>query len=471
MDARFAGAQRVAERRRRRLAIEGEEPGTAQPASLAAKRVDGAAGEDGRHAVSPLPALPLATIVPRAWWKHAAVDILLALVALALSAGAARLQQVAAALGGEAASMLQPSNPVLARWYSGTLLLLTGQMALLVWWARSQSAKDFSGRYRFWLRAAGCWLALNLCAATGLHKALAETVANGLPVEYQRHGMALWWVPTAIVAMTMAAGLRKEVRLCRPAKWLMCLGAACYAAASAVLWQPRWSVEGVSPPVATMGLAMLGHVCLLSGVWAFARHVIHVSADPPAILKRRMCIPRPHFRLKGRKQAPAHDEAVHQQTSAPAADGPNGRRRGRKTTEREVAVPTTASEETSSLEPIQDSRNHSGREPAVSTQPSASAAPPAREAGYDHQPAGDQPARPQPSSPLARQPVPVVPPSPAPPTLRLADPDEFPDDAGKEPDEPPGNLPGRPDLRGLSKKQRRKAIQEWRERQRRMQRE
>ena len=142
MENRFAGATDLADRRRRRLANE-----------------DPFAEPSGHHAVSGLEAISLCGAAPTdvdsqllrriispRLWKH---GVLLLAIASAFVAIIVVNQTRARDFGTDLS--------LVTRSFTGCLLLVSAQLALLIGWLRSRSAVDFQGRYRWWK-----WFALGL---------------------------------------------------------------------------------------------------------------------------------------------------------------------------------------------------------------------------------------------------------------------------------------------------------------------
>jgi hypothetical protein len=358
---------------------------------------------------------------------------------------------------------------------------MTGQLAMLVLWVRSQSTSDFSGRYRFWLRAAGIWFTASPIAATQLHAAWASSIARRWQLEFEGHEFVLWWAPAAATAVGIWWGLRQELRNCLPARILVVLGLLCYAGASAVIWQPRWLPPGIAATAAINGLTILGHASVMLSVWVFARHVIYICADPPPLPRRQARIPRPHFRLDGRKRTAADvAPSCHAPLTDQEAVKPKSRRALPSASQpRAVECPAEpdrisaldemrtgpGATQTADADPQHAMRTETSGGTADRPQTRHSRIPEGAQA-----PAGFNEKRELPpmQAPAATPPLPVNPGRPVGPVTaagaRLAAFEERLND--DERDEEGSDIPGRPDLRGLSKKQRRKAMQEWRERQR-----
>ncbi|RPI76747.1 MAG: hypothetical protein EHM42_14520, partial [Planctomycetaceae bacterium] len=136
MSGRFAGAERLGDRRRRRLATASEPAAAPQDQSVGkpdsgarAPRANSQIRIDPAPATPPPepPPLPLARIVPLSWWKYA----LAALVALGL-VGSLRYaawhsHEISLRAGPGVWQLIEPQTAPLATALSSLLLLLSAQ--------------------------------------------------------------------------------------------------------------------------------------------------------------------------------------------------------------------------------------------------------------------------------------------------------------------------------------------------------
>jgi hypothetical protein len=190
-----------------------------------------------------------------------------------------------------------------------------------------------------------------------------------------------------------------------------------------------------------------GHIGLFLSMWLHARHVLYFTSDPVSPLKSRWRIPRPHFRLPafGRNRSPKQE--------AQTADPPPARRK-RPTSVSSLKSPTeTASDRTQDHSPPMERTEAAGN-------------PHFRIDGRHQSPSVDVDE----TAPDAISGI------PRPRELARAAFTPTKDDTAAEhlaerdePDENEGEseqVPSTPDLRGLSKKQRRRLMQEIRQRER-----
>lgn len=349
METRFAGSERLGERRRRRLAVEADDVSPApdeivELSAVASPRrvVHGNAADGDVSPDSPLPALPLARLIPRAWWKY----LLAGLTGLALIAGIMAAGSYApawsATTGVRFDRLFSTGSSPATDWFAGLLLSTAAQLALVIWWGRSRSLKDFDGRYRVWTWAAAAWLVLSCCAATGAHRLLGDLAVAHLPGRVPHRAICGWLLPALVVAGRLLPALRREMSGCRASRWLLYAAGTFYVSAVAFEFDLfEATLAGRLRGVAQQSALLAGHLGLMLSMWAHARHVLYATADPGPVSSRLLRVPRPHFRLPGlrfrsraaiaeapveaktrksrRKSASSESAAIEEPESAPVA--------------------------------------------------------------------------------------------------------------------------------------------------------
>src|SRR5262245_40349395 len=269
MDARFAGSNRLGDRRRRRLAVESDET-LESPVELRA--LEGPAGVnrtvETAHATatppqSPTPQLPLASLVPLAWWKYALAGFAIAAASAGIVTAGWFAESWAESAGPGIGRLFgSPAAPV-AGWFSSLLLGLCAQGALLIRWARSRSAKDFDGRYRVWTWTAVVWALFSLAAGTGAHRALGETILPFWKPPIGHRDVLSWLIPAAGIGLAVFWLLRREMSGCRASRLLLDLAALLYLGASILQLEVDGRLAGFARSVAVEGAALAGHVALI----------------------------------------------------------------------------------------------------------------------------------------------------------------------------------------------------------------
>jgi hypothetical protein len=413
MGARFAGSQRLGDRRRRRLAVESDDvPGATDvgmglPGPTGNSRVGHGAHIDhpsgaGAHSLS----LPISALVPSQWWKYLiGGTVCLAMAACLLFAGVSVAKWPHTAENGIVSLFGFPEAKI-ATWFSSLLLTVSSQLALLIWWVRSQSLNDFDGRYWLWIRVAALWMALSLGMATDAARVLEESFVHVCGERAVGYSFLSWLIPAG-AGMWIVWSVAAEMRGCRWSRCLLWAGAVFHALAAGMCFKWHEAVALAHREVTFAAALLTGQVSIFLSMWIHARHVVHCTSEPAVSPNSAWRIPRPHFRF-------------------PAMRLPRPARRKKPA-------------------------------PTVEPGPTNRATPAAgKTASAVVSPAVERPST---------EPPPVVP-------IELSDlPNEAPftrpshgDDAGSSRSATEDQL--KPDLRGLSKKQRRRMQQEIRERER-----
>lgn len=473
MGARFAGSQRLGDRRRRRLAVETDEISDGRfrtdtlPAPAGSERtIDGAHTDYPSPDIAPTSSSPVSRFIPFEWWKY----LIGALSLLVISAGLLTVGWKAADLSptlGPGFERLYafPDAPA-ARWFSGLLLFVSAQVALFIWWARSQSHNDFDGRYWLWIRVACVWLIFSGCVATGAQEAFRETVLFFLPDISSRTANLAWLTPALALGLSIIAALAREMRDCRASRGLLWLAAGSYLCAAGLSLEVEYLLPQAVQPLLVQGCLSVGHVGLFLSMWWHARHVVHCTADPAMRPKSNWRIPRPHFRLLNFRLPQLGRKNQTGKGPQEAADPPISRRK------RPAKKTTVEPESTAELDPTGST--------AASRQQSESSGKPQFRVDDRHEvssgrmprapsgtpvevPAERIPARAPAAAPPARDAAAIE----MPPRMNHTPAESLPDRNGQdaEPDESDEHS-SKPDVRGLSKKQRRRMMQELRDRER-----
>lgn len=474
MDARFAGSQRLGDRRRRRLAVETEDSQTESSDAKGLASPEGMVRNLHREpvseqATSSVPDLPLGTLIPSQWWKYLAGGIGGALLAGGLLA-AAWYESIWSTLTGTGIPRLfrLPDAPV-AAWYSSLLLNVSAQLAILIWWGRSRSLKDFDGRYHVWTRTAGAWLLFSFCAATGAHDSLSTAILHFWPLKSPQAHVLLWLFPAAGLGLNRLLALDREMKDCRASRTLLYTAAVSYAIAGVLRLELAYPFSEKVHHLLAAGMALLGHLALFVSMWVHARHVLYFTADPSHAPRRRLRIPRPHFRLPRMNFGWKRKVSALPATSEPGAtERPARRRKPRKTPAKEVeAVTETPAPEASEVpQPAVSRRSFriDSRHPAPVPEPEPTPEPQIEAELENEQPAEEFRSSLQPEPSAAH----FEPEEPAgdrqEPEFSQREETHSQDDAGD--DEGTFGDGPKPDLRGMSKKQRRRILAELREKER-----
>lgn len=302
MSVSFAGSRSLDERRRRRLAVENDEPTSPRRRG---KRGRGSGKTDGRATAKEARCpshLPLRRIISPRIWKIWAIGLTGLVAVAAIVFLSLRAESLAAACGPEVAGLFDPrEGPVLQA--AGVLCwALSAQLSLLIWWGRSRSPNDFDGRYRIWFWAAAAQCAAALTAATAAHLAWCSAVSRRWNVEFWNYEALLWLAPAAGCGCVLLRDVRRELGSSRSAAVTFSLALLLWGGAAAETLGARFAASPAASALMGRGLFVLGSLAFFQSLLLYARHVFHVSCDPPRRRRGfRLRIPRPRLRLRGLK--------------------------------------------------------------------------------------------------------------------------------------------------------------------------
>ncbi|MCH7687247.1 MAG: hypothetical protein IH899_11295 [Planctomycetes bacterium] len=219
-------------------------------------------------------------ISPKAWklWGIGVMGLL---------AGAALLRagQFAAEAGSGTSDgfirLFDPANGRALRVYGSVMLLLSGQLAMLIWWVRSRSPLDFGGRYRVWMKIAAAGVAASLFLITDFHVLVMELIQGQTGINRSIQLELCWLAPVAIFAAFLLRMMHQEMRENRVSLVLLWT-----AAASGLM--TTLQIAGFPLPdsesdtqLVKAGTALFAQLGLMMSLLFHTRHVIYVSLDPP----------------------------------------------------------------------------------------------------------------------------------------------------------------------------------------------
>lgn len=271
------------ERRRRRLAVNGDGTGTETADPGEEKSLPDCVAAE-LCAASPW--------IPLSRWK---LWSLAGLLLTGLIAVAAMVYQTPA-FRPELVPALDPlfrgEEPKLVVYLETMFWTLSGQLALLVGWHRSRSRLDFRGRYRVWPWAAAVMFFAGLCAATNLHIGLGAVI-DELGVYEQYRPQIGWMLPAICVMLPLWMLMDRDVR--RSLASLILLRIALLTFLSGVfvgLYGKSWIDKSIVP-LAQQACGLFGSAFLMLALWVQGWYVAYVTPDPPAATPFRL----PSFKL------------------------------------------------------------------------------------------------------------------------------------------------------------------------------
>jgi len=180
----------------------------------------------------------------------------------------------------------------LASWFASTTLSLAALVSVLIFSIRRHKADDYHGRYRIWLWAAACWLAMSVDEGSSLHEGFKELMIHVTG----QHGFgdgSVWWIGAYLLVLgVVGVRLLLEMRECRFSTSLLLLAAACYVAAVAA--ELGWLVPQGGPRAVMIeeGCELTGNWFLLLAMTLHARYVL-LSAQGALPPKRERPVKQP----------------------------------------------------------------------------------------------------------------------------------------------------------------------------------
>jgi hypothetical protein len=286
----FAGSRSLDERRRRRLATGSENAAFEAVADPAPRRVAPARIKRTRRGPAHF---PLRKVISIRYWKLAAVILGATLAGAGILIGGWAAATYGAQLGPGFVLFFRLDAARLVRGFAAVGLLLSGELALLISWARSQSLQDFNGRYRGWVLCAILMFVAALGLETQLAAAWSATASwlwpAGLSAVRLSHRAALlWFVPSAFCGLFVHAYLVREMRDCRLSLTFLWLAFLLGGGAAAIVLARPLPFPELQARLVECGVALALVLCVFSSLLFHARHVVYVCVDPPAIRPSRL---------------------------------------------------------------------------------------------------------------------------------------------------------------------------------------
>jgi hypothetical protein len=274
----FAGSRSLDERRRRRLATESDDASAEPAAPPVSRRVTAFKPPEKSRGPGHF---PLRKIISVRLWKHSAVGLcgMLFVSAIAVAGWAAEVHP--ARLGPGFVSLFDLSEARLVRWYLSTTIFLSSQLAMLIWWLRSQSLQDFKGRYRGWAGCAAVGFIAAFAVETNAAHAFSETARWLWQIDDGRQTLSCL---AALILFGLVAWrfLYRETRDSLASLAFLWLTGLFGAVAVVPLICRTLPISAFSLRLFQCGTAMLAALCLFMSFLLQARHAIYVTVEPPA---------------------------------------------------------------------------------------------------------------------------------------------------------------------------------------------
>ena len=273
MPIQFAGSSSTGDRRRRRLAVNGDGVNL-DTSSLPDEGVEMESQLVASSAARPW--VPVSEL--RIWIYAGIIGVFLSGLTFAL----ARPVPFRPALNPFVDLLLAGERPRLVVLVETLFLVFSTQLGLLITWYRSQCKLDFSGRYRVWPWAAGLFSLATILVSTNLHRVIGDVLGKA-DFFFWRGETVSWLLPLCVLALPITLLLDRDLRQSRSSLYtLRVSGSLWYLAAWVELFQPELS-QRVNIEVIRHVLPMFASATLFLGLWLHSRIVAYVCPDPPEL--------------------------------------------------------------------------------------------------------------------------------------------------------------------------------------------
>ena len=280
MAVQFAGSRSLDERRRRRLAGISDEEVTIVPVDSFGKSTASTGVASNRMRQR----LPLRRIISPRLWKHALIAGVTLLIGVAIVALGTESQKVSELLGPSVGEFVSADHGRLLPFFNATLLMISAELSLLIWWVRSRSRTDFSGRFGIWRWASVVGFTVAACLFLDLHLVWSRTLIWRLDLDFAHCEILCWLAPVVGCGSVLIRDLMADMRNCRSSSTFLWLAVLSWSTSIATLLAGSQVVDDASRrALIVSGSAAFGHYCLFVSLLLHARRVIFVSADPPEL--------------------------------------------------------------------------------------------------------------------------------------------------------------------------------------------
>lgn len=284
MTARFAGSRSLDERRRRRLAGEWDSSEAVGDESDSTQSIESDAiakpARTGRRR-KPARRLPLRRLISPRAWKLGVVAVLLFAFGVGSIWSGYESETIGQTLGPDVERLIEPGHSRLVRAFGGLLLFVAAQLALLIWYVRSRSRRDFSGRYRSWAWGAGTGFVFSASVSLELHRFWSAAIGHVMRLDTPHFDTLCWLAPAMGCGTVLLRDLYSDMRDCRTSVFFLRMAFVCWTAAAVWLLGYGVPVPDQFSQSIIPALSLLGHYCLFLALLVHTRFVIFISAEPP----------------------------------------------------------------------------------------------------------------------------------------------------------------------------------------------
>ncbi len=291
MSNEFSGASRL-NRRRRWLSLSSEES-PREPAPRPLSSVS--ESTESTPAAENLQLAPVSSLLPRRTWVLSLL-VLCGLLSWATVVGVGTWLDL---------QKLDPWREIfgiqsgrLLRFYTTIALLTCAQLSYLILWRRSNSRKDFAGRYRVWFWVGAVCSTFCVASASGFHRNWAGHLTRGMSLVWVDAATVCWLVPATTLLLSAMHLMRRDM-LYRSAStsWTqVSRGLAVLSGLSLLFGSLVWPAEWEAPINAA--LAALWPTVFASTLLIHSRYVTYVTNEASRELRQPSHTSRWESRLK-----------------------------------------------------------------------------------------------------------------------------------------------------------------------------
>ena len=287
----FSGASRI-NRRRRWLSLQPED---SPPESVSRPRSPVPESIETAPLAEVNPPLPVSSLLPRRTWVLSLL-VLCGLLSWGTVVGVGTWLDL---------QKLDPWREIfgiqsgrLLRFYTTIALLTCAQLSYLILWRRSNSRKDFAGRYRVWFWVGAVCSTFCVASATGFHRSWAGHLTRGMSMVWVEAATVCWLVPATTMLLSALHLMRRDM-LYRSAStsWTqVSRGLAVLAGVNLVFGSLMWPGEWVTAIDAALGA--LWPTVFAATLLIHARYVTYVTNEASRELRPHSRTSRWEARLK-----------------------------------------------------------------------------------------------------------------------------------------------------------------------------
>ena len=185
-------------------------------------------------------------------------------------------------VGPSIARLFSAETPIIARWFAQVLLLISAQLALVVWWVRRHSEQDFAGRYRIWIWVTAALLAGCFSLGTNFHLAASQSfLLFWRPSPLWRAESVCWLAPASGIGLFIFWKMHGDMRGCRTSATLLWFSTVCLLSAVILELEFISAVSAMSAPLVLLSLQLFGTLLLFHSLLLHVRHVLYENSEAP----------------------------------------------------------------------------------------------------------------------------------------------------------------------------------------------